>query len=162
MKLKSISLHRSPRLGRRACAVPGVPGWCDRLHRIFAVRSKVLVVTAYRDFDSDLHGMNAWPASGRNLATYMRKLSMAKDIDPHEAGATREDARRRKAAGAIQPYPKSTLIRRPNQVSRMFNVRLPEEQFAAIQQIAESQRLPMSTMARAWSLDRLDKERSPS
>jgi hypothetical protein len=29
-----------------------------------------LVVIAYRDFDGDLHGMNAWPASGRDLATY--------------------------------------------------------------------------------------------
>jgi len=32
---------------------------------------KVLVVIAYRDLDGDLHGMNAWPASGRDLATYL-------------------------------------------------------------------------------------------
>lgn len=31
---------------------------------------RVLVVIAYRDFDGQLHGMNAWPASGRDLATY--------------------------------------------------------------------------------------------
>ena len=31
---------------------------------------RVLVVIAYRDLDDDLHGMNAWPASGRDLATY--------------------------------------------------------------------------------------------
>jgi len=31
---------------------------------------RVLVVLAYRDLDGDLHGLNAWPASGRDLATY--------------------------------------------------------------------------------------------
>jgi hypothetical protein len=44
----------------------------------------------------------------------------------------------------------------------MFNIRLSEEQFAAIQEIAESQHLPMSTVARAWLLDRLHKERRAS
>jgi hypothetical protein len=29
---------------------------------------KLIVVIAYRD----LHGMNAWPASGRDLATYLQ------------------------------------------------------------------------------------------
>jgi hypothetical protein len=33
---------------------------------------RVLVVIAYRDLDGDLHGMNAWPASGRDLATYLK------------------------------------------------------------------------------------------
>jgi hypothetical protein len=31
---------------------------------------RVLVVIAYRDLDGDLHGLNVWPASGRDLATY--------------------------------------------------------------------------------------------
>ena len=88
---------------------------------------------------------------------------MAKNLDPHEASAAREDARRLEAeADTGEPYPDGTVIRRPNQASRMFNVRLSEEQFAAIQEIAESQHLPMSTMARAWLLDRLDKERRAS
>jgi len=34
---------------------------------------RVLVVIAYRDLDSDLHGMNAWPASGRDLSTYLEE-----------------------------------------------------------------------------------------
>lgn len=41
----------------------GFTGWS-------ASASRVLVVIAYRDLDGDLHGMNAWPASGRDLATY--------------------------------------------------------------------------------------------
>jgi hypothetical protein len=60
------------------------------------------------------------------------------------------------------PYPESTVIGRSNLTSRVFNVRLTEEQFAAIQEIAGSQHLPMSTMARAWLLDRLDEERRAS
>jgi hypothetical protein len=35
---------------------------------------RVLVVIAYRDLDGDLHGMNAWPASGRDLATYKEAI----------------------------------------------------------------------------------------
>jgi hypothetical protein len=31
---------------------------------------RVLVVIAYRDLAGELHGMNAWPASGRDLAIY--------------------------------------------------------------------------------------------
>lgn len=35
---------------------------------------RVLVVIAYRDLDGELHGMNAWPASGRDLTTYRRAV----------------------------------------------------------------------------------------
>jgi hypothetical protein len=88
---------------------------------------------------------------------------MARNLEPHEASAAREDARRLEAeADNGEPYTDGTVISRPNQASRMFNVRLSEEQFAAIQEIAECQHLPMSTMARAWLLDRLDRERRVS
>jgi hypothetical protein len=42
--------------------------------------------------------------------------------------------------------------------SRLFNVRLSEEHYAAVQKLAPERHLPMSTMARAWLLDRLDEE----
>jgi hypothetical protein len=44
----------------------------------------------------------------------------------------------------------------------MFNVRLTADQFAALQELANQRHLPMSTMARAWLLDRLDQERHAS
>ena len=31
---------------------------------------RVLVLIAYRDLDGDLHGINAWPATGADLAVY--------------------------------------------------------------------------------------------
>ncbi|MBV9821663.1 MAG: hypothetical protein JO144_05415 [Actinobacteria bacterium] len=34
---------------------------------------RVLVVIAYRDLDGDLHGLNAWPATGRDLTTYLKE-----------------------------------------------------------------------------------------
>jgi hypothetical protein len=34
---------------------------------------RVLVVIVYRDLDGDLHGMNAWPATGRDLTTYLKE-----------------------------------------------------------------------------------------
>ena len=33
---------------------------------------RVLVVIAYRDLDNDLHGINAWPATGADLRVYER------------------------------------------------------------------------------------------
>jgi len=36
---------------------------------------RVLVVIAYRDLDGELHGLNAWPASGRDLVTYRKAVS---------------------------------------------------------------------------------------
>lgn len=40
-----------------------------------AAADRVLVVIAYEDLDGDWHGMNAWPASGRDLDTYQEELS---------------------------------------------------------------------------------------
>lgn len=88
---------------------------------------------------------------------------MAKKLDPKTARAARDDARRLEARAASEErYPAGTTITRPNQASRMFNLCLTEEQFSAIQDLAEQRHLPMSTMARAWLLDRLDKERHAS
>ena len=33
---------------------------------------RVLVVIAYRDLDGDLHGINAWPATGADLKLYLQ------------------------------------------------------------------------------------------
>jgi hypothetical protein len=33
---------------------------------------RVLVVIAYRDLDGDLHGINAWPATGADLKLYQQ------------------------------------------------------------------------------------------
>jgi hypothetical protein len=88
---------------------------------------------------------------------------MAKKLDPKIARAARKDARAlEQQAEATEPYPASTKISRPNQPSRMFNVRLSEEQFAELQAEAHKRHLPVSTMARAWLLDRLDHERHAS
>jgi len=84
-------------------------------------------------------------------------------LDPKTARALREDARRLEAeAEREEPYPKRTVVSRPNQASRMFNVRLTEEQYSAIRDLAARRHLPMSTMARAWLPDRLEEERPAS
>lgn len=36
---------------------------------------RVVVVIAYRDLDGELHGLNAWPASGRDLHTYRKAVT---------------------------------------------------------------------------------------
>lgn len=73
--------------------------------------------------------------------------------------ARREDARQLEQwADSTVPYPEDTLVSRLNAPSRMFNLRLSHEQFDALQAVALAKHLPMSTMARAWLLDRLDAE----
>jgi hypothetical protein len=88
---------------------------------------------------------------------------MAKRLDEDVVAAVRADARRIEAdADASGPYPADTRTARPNRPSRMFNVRLTDEQFAELQRLARQHHLPMSTMARSWLLERLDKERQAS
>jgi hypothetical protein len=77
--------------------------------------------------------------------------------------AQRKDARALEAeSSSIAPYPPGTRITRPNRPSRMFNVRLTDEQFKELQDLARKHHLPMSTMARSWLLERLDQERHAS
>ncbi len=88
---------------------------------------------------------------------------MTKKLDDNAAAALREDAHRlEQHANSCEPYPEGTVISRPNGPSRMLNLRLSDEQFGASQQIANAKHLPMSTMARAWLLDRLDEEQRAS
>lgn len=88
---------------------------------------------------------------------------MTKELDDKTQLAARDDARRLEAESATGgAYPAGTRITRPNRPSRMFNVRLNDEQFAELQGLARAHHLPMSTMARAWLLERLDKERAVS
>jgi hypothetical protein len=88
---------------------------------------------------------------------------MAKKLDRKPAAAVRDDARRLdRHTDSTGPYPADTVVSRPNAPSRMFNVRLSEERYEALQELARERHLPMSTMARAWLLDRLDHERHAS
>lgn len=88
---------------------------------------------------------------------------MTKKLDEQTARAARADARGLEAqAETLDPYPEGTTISRPNQPSRMFNLRLTEEQFGELHALARERHLPMSTMARSWLLERLDRERHAS
>lgn len=85
---------------------------------------------------------------------------MTRNLDPKTGAELRADARAaEQQAGSDENYPPGTQLRRPNAPSRRFNVRLSEEQYAALEQAAKAKHLPLSTMARAWLLDRLDRER---
>ncbi len=124
---------------------------------------RVLVVIAYQDLD----GTGTGSTPGRPRAVTWQRIwkgtQMAKKFDPKTVRALREDARKlERQAESNEPYPVGTRVSRPNQPSRMFNVRLTEEQFAELQAEAGRRHLPVSTMARAWLLDRLNRERHAS
>lgn len=89
-------------------------------------------------------------------------------LDPQTARAVRVDVRRLEAEAQgvdpAAPYPDGTTIARPHQPgrepSRVFNLRLTEEQLTELHAAARRRHLPASTMARAWLLERLGAERS--
>lgn len=88
---------------------------------------------------------------------------MTNRFDEDTLAAMRADARRVEAESeSTDPYPDGTTINQPNRRSRMFNVRLTEQQYNELQRLAEQRHLPMATMARSWLLARLDQERRAS
>ncbi len=88
---------------------------------------------------------------------------MTRKLDDQTGRAMRADARALEVeAESAEPYPAATHITRPNRPSRMFNVRLTDEQFNELQGLAREHHLPMSTMARSWLLERLDQEHRAS
>ena len=59
-----------------------------------------------------------------------------KKLDEQTVRAAREDARALEVeADATDPYPPGTRVSRPNRPSRIFNLRLTEEQFADLQNV---------------------------
>lgn len=88
---------------------------------------------------------------------------MSKRLDPNIAPEARADARSlEKYADDEGQYPAGTTVRRGQGPSRMFNVRLTDEQYQQLEEVARERHLPVSTMARAWLLDRLGDERHAS
>lgn len=86
-----------------------------------------------------------------------------RDLDDQTAETQRADARALEAyADSDEPYPADVQISRPNRASRMFNLRLSDEQYNEITTLARQRHLPASTMARSWLLERLDQERPAS
>jgi hypothetical protein len=56
-------------------AVVVEPYWASRVKALAIIgyspsAGAVLLILAYRDLDGDLHGMTAWPATGRALRLY--------------------------------------------------------------------------------------------
>jgi hypothetical protein len=88
---------------------------------------------------------------------------MSKRLDAETTAKVRADARKlEKYADSEDSYPAGTVVRRGQGPSRMFNVRLTDEQYQQLEEVARAKHLPLSTMARTWLLDRLDNERHAS
>ena len=88
---------------------------------------------------------------------------MSKRLDASTAAKVRADARDlEKHVDAKGDYPAGTTVRRGQGPSRMFNLRLTDEQYQQLEEVARAKHLPVSTMARAWLLDRLENEQHAS
>lgn len=94
-------------------------------------------------------------ASGRDLAAYLEEalMMMNERRDPDPAVKVRADARKlEKYADEEGNYPAGTTVRRGPGPSRMVNIRLTDEQYQQLEQVARDRHLPLPTMARAWLL----------
>jgi len=84
---------------------------------------------------------------------------MANEIDRGLLDQVREVPERTKD----DPYPELAVPTRPNRGrSRVYSVRLNEEEYQAVQRVADAAHLPASSLVRSWILDRLDQERPAS
>jgi hypothetical protein len=85
--------------------------------------------------------------------------TMAKTIDRALVEQIRAESERTRD----EPYPPGARFTRPNRGrSRVYSVRLNEDEYQAVQRVADAAHLPASTLVRSWILARLDQERSAS
>jgi hypothetical protein len=80
---------------------------------------------------------------------------MAKRIDSALAEKLRQESEKTKD----DAYPQGARGSRPNR-TKVYSVRLSDQEEDQIQKLAESKHLPASTLVRSWILERLDLEQS--
>ena len=80
---------------------------------------------------------------------------MAKRIDSALAQKLRQESEKTKD----DAYPQGARGSRPNR-TKVYSVRLSDQEEDEIQKLAQSKRLPASTLVRSWILERLELEQS--
>lgn len=80
---------------------------------------------------------------------------MAKTIDPALAARLRDESEETRDSA----YPIDARPSRPNR-TKVYSIRLSEDEQAQVQQAADAQHLPPSTLVRSWILDRLNQDKS--
>lgn len=80
---------------------------------------------------------------------------MAKIIDPALAARLRDESERTREGD----YPEGARPSRPNR-TKVYSIRLSEDEQARVQQAADAQHLPPSTLVRSWILDRLNQDKT--
>lgn len=80
---------------------------------------------------------------------------MAKKIDSALAEKLRQESEKTKD----DAYPQGPRGSRPNR-TKVYSVRLSDQEENEIQKLAQSKHLPASTLVRSWILERLELEQS--
>jgi len=114
----------------------------------------VLVAIVHRDRVGDLHGINAWPATGMDLKFYREGNDDGQDDRPRPGRPAPRGIRA--DLGRALPQEREA---HPSNRSKVYSVRLSAEEQEAVERVADAQHLPASTLVRAWILERLDRER---
>ena len=80
---------------------------------------------------------------------------MAKTIDSELAARLRLESEVTRESD----YPTNSRPSRPNR-TKVYSIRLSEDEQAQVQQAADAQHLPASTLVRSWILDRLNQDKT--
>ena len=97
---------------------------------------------------------------GATAATTDREAWMSEQLDEKIARIARE-AEAAEADQTDRPLPPGTKVSRPNLArSKVLQVRLNPEEFAAVERLADARGLPLSTVARGKLLELLDTDDS--
>lgn len=80
---------------------------------------------------------------------------MAKTIDSELAARLRLESEVTRESD----YPTNARPSRPNR-TKVYSIRLSEGEQAQVQQAADAQHLPASTLVRSWILDRLNQDKT--
>ncbi len=80
---------------------------------------------------------------------------MAKRIDQALAARLRDESEVTRDSA----YPQDARPSRPNR-TKVYSIRLSEEEQARVEQAADAQHLPASTLVRSWILDRLNQDKT--
>lgn len=80
---------------------------------------------------------------------------MATTIDPEIVARLRDESEETRDSD----YPKDARPSCPNR-TKVYSIRLGEEEQARVEQAADAQHLPASTLVRSWILDRLNQDKT--
>lgn len=124
----------------------------------YSPSARLLVSVILLDTGGKAYGVNGWPSNGTDRRRYERGQAMSEQgLDR----LLRDEAEHAERHVDAEPRPETTITRPGRARSTVFSVRLNQEEAAELQQFAEDEGLPASTLVRSWIIERLRSQGLP-